>query len=63
MEARELHQAFNNARSIIVETDRLATDIAELLSGRLRQVRSSTVLCNLKRELSHFNAATGKWKR
>lgn len=41
--------------------DSVANSMADAIQGRLRKVSRHT-LKKLKRELSQFNAATGKWK-
>jgi hypothetical protein len=54
-------QAVEEAKAINYQADLRANDMAEILHGRLRKVSVSR-LKKLKRELSQFNAATGKWK-
>jgi len=51
----------SEARAIMHTADMVAGDMAENLAGRLRHV-SHSKLRRLKRELSQFNAHTGKWK-
>lgn len=41
--------------------DSVANEMADIIQGRLRKV-STWKLKKLKRELSQFNANTGKWK-
>ena len=59
---------FDNMRSAVQEAnttlnaaDSVATDMAEILRGRLRKVRPY-YLKQLKKELQGFNAHTQTWK-
>ena len=58
---------WSTLREALVETQRLqnaldakSDDMAGMLEGRLRKV-SSWKLKRLKKELSQFNARTGRW--
>jgi len=54
--------AVSEAEIVINAADSVATRMARLIVGRLRKVGSTYVLAALKRELSDFNAHTGKWR-
>lgn len=54
-------QAVEEAKAINYQADLRANDMAEILKGRLRKVSANRLKC-IKKELSQFNAATGKWK-
>lgn len=64
----DAQEAAGNARAASYAIDCTAREFAELLEGRLRSVtkdnmwRSHTLLCNLKRELSQYDAKKRKWK-
>ena len=57
----QMQAALDDAKAITYQADLRANDMAEILRGRLRKVAPHR-LRKLKRELSQFNAATGKWK-
>lgn len=54
--------AIQDAENTIRAADNMADRLARILVGRLRKVCSVTVLSQLKKELSQFNAHTGTWK-
>ena len=54
-------EALEEANAINYQADLRANDAAEIIKGRLRRV-SVWRLKELKRELSQFNANTGKWR-
>ena len=64
----EIKSIVNQAESIQRAVDRNASDMAQLLVGRLRQVNKSglwrdhLILKKMKRELKDFNSHTGEWK-
>lgn len=57
----QMQTALSEAKAITYQADLRANDMAAILHGRLRKVTPDR-LRKLKRELSQFNAATGKWK-
>ena len=57
----EMESAKNEAMTVMRRAERVASDIASLLIGNLRNVDRCT-LVKLKRELHRFNANTRKWK-
>jgi hypothetical protein len=58
----ETRRAVDLAEQQIRATDRIATDMARLLVGRLRKVDAPWILKDLKRELANYNMQTGEWK-
>lgn len=56
-----MRAAVAEARATMNAADKMATQIAPLLRGRLRQC-ASWDLKALKRELRDFNIHTGTWK-
>lgn len=58
----DVRAAVEQAKFQLQAADSVATNMAHLLLGRLRQVSSRSLLTKLKRELHDYNAATGKWK-
>lgn len=56
----EMTEAVNDASNQLAIVDRVATRLASMLVGRLRQCNSWT-LKKLKMELRDFNAHTGVW--
>jgi len=58
----EMREAVNEAGVQLRAADTYSNDMAKLLIGRLRNVKGYDVLKDLKRELSHYNAQTGRWK-
>lgn len=57
----QMRSALAEARAQLVAADSVADRLADMLVGRLRKVDRDH-LRQLKRELAHFNARTGKWK-
>lgn len=57
----EMEQSVNEANRTLSAANTIADQMARFIRNRLRHV-SSLVLIELKRELSQFNARTGKWK-
>jgi hypothetical protein len=57
----EFRAAMREAKTTMWAADSIAEDMADSLRGRLRKVSIYT-LKKLKRELSQFNANTGRWK-
>lgn len=53
--------AIVDASRTIAAADRIATDMASLITGRLRMC-DTWVLADLKRELRDFNIQTQQWK-
>ena len=65
MNFTEMKQAVNQAESTIRAVEFLASDIATLLDGRCRHVKTDKgvrALARIKKELTDFNAQTHKWK-
>lgn len=58
----EAQEAFADAENTIKRADFIATDMANLLRGRLRKVKNSCTLADLKRELRDFDLRTNSWK-
>lgn len=58
----DVRAAVNLAKFQLEAADSVATNMALLLGGRLRNVASHSALAALKRELHDFNIQTGKWK-
>ncbi len=56
-----MRQAVSEAQHTMSAVDSQANNLANMLEGRLRKVQP-WVLARLKKELSQFNAHTGKWK-
>lgn len=57
----EVREAVREAQTTMDAVDSVAGNMAGLLRGRLRHVRNTTYLAQLKKELSKFNAHTGRW--
>lgn len=57
-----MREAVQEARITMMAADRVVSEMAGLLRGRLRNVYSRT-LADLKKELRNFNAHTGEWKK
>lgn len=57
----EMKQAVWDAENTLYHADRVASDIAKLLRGRLRKCMASDLEA-LKRELKDFNIQTRRWK-
>ena len=57
----EMRKVIDEAKTTLRGADNIADDMAFILIGRLRKVRHWN-LKKLKKELSNFNAHTGKWK-
>ena len=65
MNFTEMKRAVNEAEATIRATEFLASDIATLLDGRCRHVKTYSgvkALARIKKELTDFNAHTHKWK-
>ena len=58
----EVAKSIREAEETLKAADDNATQMARILKGRLRKVWNSETLASLKKELSQFNAHTGKWK-
>jgi hypothetical protein len=61
----EIKQAVNEAEATIRAIEFLASDIATLLDGRCRHVKTYSgvkALARIKKELADFNAQTHQWK-
>lgn len=57
----EIRRAVSEANQQLRAADDVATDLARLLDGRLRNVSSTYLLSRLKQQLRDFNMHTGKW--
>lgn len=57
----QFRAAMRDAEVTMSAADSVAENMARIIEGRLRKV-PSWILKKLKRELSQFNANTGKWK-
>lgn len=55
-----MRAGIRQAKNTMAAADYVASDMADLLKGRLRHVRPD-VLAKLKRELRDFNAHTKTW--
>lgn len=62
MNTYDMANAVRNAKATLNSADDIATNIASVLDGRLKQVNSTYLLKRLKKELQNFNANTGSWK-
>lgn len=62
MTISEIRLAKEQAESELRRVDMMLADLAEILAGRLRQIKSTRLLKNLKRELQDFNSHTQTWK-
>ncbi len=58
----EMRAAMKEAGAQIRAADLVADEMATMLIGRLRKVKSSYVLNKLKRELKNYNMNTRSWK-
>lgn len=58
----EIRDAMAQARETFSAADSHATQMANLVQPRLRQVANADTLRKMKAELQNFNAVTGKWK-
>lgn len=58
----QMLEAVAEARTTLSAADNVATSMASLLRGRLKQV-SVYVLVELKRELQSFDAHKKEWKK
>lgn len=56
-----MRQAMREANATMSAADSVANQMADMLIGRLRKCQS-WYLKKLKKELSQYNAHTGKWK-
>ena len=57
----EMRAAVADAKGTLRAADTVATQMAEILVGRLRQVDSGYTLAALKKELQHFDAHRKCW--
>lgn len=57
-----MERAVNDAARQIRDVDGVVTTMANLIRGRLRHVKNSSSLKELKRELRAFNVHTGRWR-
>jgi len=62
MDFDTMKASIREARRTMEVSDAVAEDIAFILVGRLRKVRSTTYLRALKKELANFDMTTGRWK-
>ena len=62
MNLENMQMAVSEAKTTLSNADAIAQRIAILLRGRLRQVDSSWLLDDLKRELTRWNSHTHEWK-
>lgn len=58
----EVRTAVEQAQFQLQAADHVATNMAQLLRGRMRKVGSHAALTALKKELADYNIHTGKWK-
>lgn len=58
----DVRAAVAQAKEQFAATDSVATNMAGLLAGRLRQVWRPEHLSALKRDLAAYNIQTGRWK-
>lgn len=58
----DMESAVRSAEDELRRANAVATKLARLLKGRLRQRENGWVLAQLKKELSQFNAVTRTWK-
>lgn len=56
-----MREAVSGAEMTLRAADNVATDLAYVLRGRLRQVKRTDHLRALKKELARFNSHTGEW--
>ena len=60
----EITRSLDEARWLMMNSDRVAAKAIEIASGRLRQLSiSNDILRSLKRELAGYNIHTGRWKK
>ncbi len=62
---RELNDMLDEHREVQNRLDEQTHELVKLILGRLRNINSywgKEDLAKLKKELSRFNAKTGKWK-
>lgn len=62
MNYEEARQLLALAKTSNEAADSIADGIATLLCGRLRKIRSGSVLRALKKELQNYDMTTGRWK-
>jgi hypothetical protein len=62
MTLTDITNAARAAKADLERINLMATELAELLTGRLRHVQWSPSLIALKKELRKFNIHTGSWK-
>ena len=66
MHYSDMVSAVDEAERVMKNVDWMTAKMAKMICGRLRRLddgyASHQILRKLKRELSHFNAVTGKWK-
>ena len=62
MDLKEMGNAIRDAKATLDNSDAIVTDMARIVSGRLRVVQSNLLLTALKNELKDFNISTGEWK-
>lgn len=58
----EMRQAVVEAKITLQAADNVATQMAQILKGRLRSVDSAYTLKQIKKELQSFDAHRGCWK-
>lgn len=62
MNAWEMRAAVSEAEKTIKSAEETSTEIARLIKGRMRSIRSACLLQDLKRELRDFDAKKCQWK-
>jgi hypothetical protein len=63
MNWKQAREAFQAAEQTMHAADVIADDMARMLVGRLRKVRSKHILDRLKKELSKYNMKTKTWNK
>jgi hypothetical protein len=62
MTLTDISNAARAAKADLERINMMATELAELLEGRLRHVNRTMPLITLKKELRKFNIHTGTWR-
>lgn len=57
----QMNESVSIAKQTLSAADKVATQMATMVEGRLRKVGSTWVLSKLKRELRDYNIHTGRW--
>lgn len=58
----DARNAMQDAKRTMDTADNIATDLARMLTGRLRKINADWLLKELKVELQDYNAHTKRWK-